>query len=172
MVPSFLGPRDQDWLGVPRQLTTKAWNRQLYPEWTETQRPDCWRGGNLAISREGMGPVGGARSELNVVWEDRKGKGIRGGKIKESQITQLSFPGGQVSLKVSNDGPTLVGANASFSIALHFPESQKVLPDGQVVWANNTIIDGEYLSYSKGSDSLVSAVSSRTAPFLSTFFFF
>uniref|UniRef100_A0A452RHN6 Premelanosome protein n=1 Tax=Ursus americanus TaxID=9643 RepID=A0A452RHN6_URSAM len=50
--------------------------------------------------------------------------------------------GGQVSLKVSNDGPTLVGANASFSIALHFPESQKVLPDGQVVWANNTIING------------------------------
>ncbi|XP_032730301.1 melanocyte protein PMEL [Lontra canadensis] len=87
------GPRNQDWLGVPRQLTTKAWNRQLYPEWAEIQRPDCWRGG-------------------------------------------------QVSLKVSNDGPTLVGANASFSIALHFPESQKVLPDGQVVWANNTIING------------------------------
>uniref|UniRef100_G1L8V7 Premelanosome protein n=1 Tax=Ailuropoda melanoleuca TaxID=9646 RepID=G1L8V7_AILME len=87
------GPRDQDWLGVPRQLTTKAWNRQLCPEWTDIQEPDCWRGG-------------------------------------------------QVSLKVSNDGPTLVGANASFSIALHFPESQKVLPDGQVVWANNTIING------------------------------
>uniref|UniRef100_A0A667G1F4 Premelanosome protein n=1 Tax=Lynx canadensis TaxID=61383 RepID=A0A667G1F4_LYNCA len=50
--------------------------------------------------------------------------------------------GGQVSLKVSNDGPTLVGANASFSIALHFPESQKVLTDGQVIWANNTIING------------------------------
>lgn len=77
-------------------------------------------------------------------------------------------------MKVSNDGPTLVGANASFSIALHFPESQKVLPDGQVVWANNTIINGEYLStpgpYSKGSDSLVSQVSSRSAPFPSTFF--
>ncbi|XP_058413968.1 melanocyte protein PMEL isoform X1 [Diceros bicornis minor] len=87
------GPRGRDWLGVSRQLRTKAWNRQLYPEWTEIQRPDCWRGG-------------------------------------------------QVSLKVSNDGPTLVGANASFSIALHFPESQKVLPDGQVVWANNTIING------------------------------
>ncbi|XP_073756970.1 melanocyte protein PMEL isoform X3 [Callorhinus ursinus] len=87
------GPRDQDWLGVPRQLTTKAWNRHLYPEWTEIQEPDCWRGG-------------------------------------------------QVSLKVSNDGPTLVGANASFSIALHFPKSQKVLPDGQVVWANNTIVNG------------------------------
>uniref|UniRef100_A0A667G1D8 Premelanosome protein n=1 Tax=Lynx canadensis TaxID=61383 RepID=A0A667G1D8_LYNCA len=87
------GPRDQDWLGVSRPLTTKPWNRQLYPEWTEIQGPDCWRGG-------------------------------------------------QVSLKVSNDGPTLVGANASFSIALHFPESQKVLTDGQVIWANNTIING------------------------------
>ena len=86
---------------------------------------------------------------------------------------ELSFPGGQVSLKVSNDGPTLVGANASFSIALHFPESQKVLPDGQVIWANNTIINGEYLSalgpYSKGSDSLVSPVSSKSILFLSTF---
>uniref|UniRef100_A0A8D1Z126 Premelanosome protein n=2 Tax=Sus scrofa TaxID=9823 RepID=A0A8D1Z126_PIG len=50
--------------------------------------------------------------------------------------------GGRVSLKVSNDGPTLIGANASFSIALHFPKSQKVLPDGQVIWANNTIING------------------------------
>nr|XP_054362989.1 melanocyte protein PMEL isoform X3 [Mirounga angustirostris] len=87
------GPRHQDWRGVPRQRTTKTWNRQLYPEWTEIQEPDCWRGG-------------------------------------------------QVSLKVSNDGPTLVGANASFSIALHFPKSQKVLPDGQVVWANNTIVNG------------------------------
>uniref|UniRef100_A0A2K6EW06 Premelanosome protein n=2 Tax=Propithecus coquereli TaxID=379532 RepID=A0A2K6EW06_PROCO len=87
------GLRDQDWLGVSRQLRTKAWNRKLYPEWTEVQGLDCWRGG-------------------------------------------------QVSLKVSNDGPTLVGANASFSISLHFPGSQKVLPDGQVIWANNTIING------------------------------
>nr|KAF6453472.1 premelanosome protein [Molossus molossus] len=50
--------------------------------------------------------------------------------------------GGQVTLKVSNDGPTLVGANVSFSISLHFPESQKVLPDGQVIWANDTIVNG------------------------------
>ncbi|XP_047642824.1 melanocyte protein PMEL [Phacochoerus africanus] len=87
------GPRGRDWLGVSRQLRTKAWNSQLYPEWTEIRAPDCWRGG-------------------------------------------------RVSLKVSNDGPTLIGANASFSIALHFPKSQKVLPDGQVIWANNTIING------------------------------
>ncbi|MXQ97791.1 hypothetical protein E5288_WYG018376 [Bos mutus] len=88
------GSRDRDWLGVSRQLRIKAWNRQLYPEWTESQGPDCWRGGHI-------------------------------------------------SLKVSNDGPTLIGANASFSIALHFPKSQKVLPDGQVIWANNTIINGD-----------------------------
>ncbi|KAM6215445.1 melanocyte protein PMEL isoform 2-T2 [Rhynchocyon petersi] len=50
--------------------------------------------------------------------------------------------GGQVALKVSNDGPTLIGANASFSIALHFPESQRVLLDGQVIWANNATING------------------------------
>uniref|UniRef100_A0A2K6K8T2 Premelanosome protein n=1 Tax=Rhinopithecus bieti TaxID=61621 RepID=A0A2K6K8T2_RHIBE len=53
--------------------------------------------------------------------------------------------GGQVSLKVSNDGPTLIGANASFSIALNFPGSQKVLPDGQVIWVNNTIINGSQM---------------------------
>ncbi|XP_037370844.1 melanocyte protein PMEL [Talpa occidentalis] len=87
------GSRDHDWLGVSRQLRTNTWNKQLYPEWTEAQGPDCWRGG-------------------------------------------------QVSLKVSNDGPTLVGAMASFSIVLNFPESQKVLPDGQVIWANNTVVNG------------------------------
>ncbi|XP_004380007.1 melanocyte protein PMEL [Trichechus manatus latirostris] len=87
------GPRDDDWPGVSRQLRKKDWNRRLYPEWTEVQGSDCWRGG-------------------------------------------------QVSLKVSNDGPTLVGANASFSIALHFPESQRVLLDGQVIWANNATING------------------------------
>ncbi|XP_053410332.1 melanocyte protein PMEL isoform X2 [Nycticebus coucang] len=87
------GPREQDWLGVSREFRTKAWNRQLYPEWTEVKGLDCWKGG-------------------------------------------------QVSLEVSNDGPTLIGANASFSISLHFPGSQKVLPNGQVIWANNTIING------------------------------
>lgn len=48
------GPKDWDWPAVSRQLRTKAWNRELYPEWTEIQGPDCWRGGNLAISGEGM----------------------------------------------------------------------------------------------------------------------
>ncbi|XP_055975999.1 melanocyte protein PMEL isoform X2 [Sorex fumeus] len=87
------GSRNKDWFGVSRQFRTKSWNKQLYPEWTENQGRDCWRGG-------------------------------------------------PVSLKVSNDGPTLIGANASFSIALLFPESQKVQVDGQVIWANDSIING------------------------------
>ncbi|XP_075408937.1 melanocyte protein PMEL [Tenrec ecaudatus] len=87
------GFRDQNWPSGSRQLRTNAWNRDVYPEWTEAQASDCWRGG-------------------------------------------------QVALKVSNDGPTLLGANASFSITLHFPGSQKVLQDGQVVWANNATFNG------------------------------
>lgn len=85
-----------------------------------------------------------AITRLNPAWEGKKGKDKWGGEAKESSLMQLPFPGGQVSLEVSNDGPTLIGANTSFSIALHFPESQKVLPDGQVIWANNTIINGKY----------------------------
>lgn len=81
---------------------------------------------------------------------------------------QLPFPGGPVALKVRSDGPTLVGANVSFSISLHFPESQKVLPDGQVIWSNDTIINGEYL-YPKPSflcpNSPVPLMSSGNAPF-------
>ncbi|XP_054984259.1 melanocyte protein PMEL isoform X3 [Sorex araneus] len=87
------GSRSKDRFGVSRQFRAKSWNKQLYPEWTESQARDCWRGG-------------------------------------------------PVSLKVSNDGPTLIGANASFSIALLFPESQKVLVDGQVTWANDSVING------------------------------
>lgn len=53
-----LGPRGRDWLGVSRQLRTKAWNSQLYPEWTEIRAPDCWRGGNWAISEKGTMAMG------------------------------------------------------------------------------------------------------------------
>ena len=84
---------------------------------------------------------------------------------------QLPFSGGHISLKVSNDGPTLIGANASFSIALHFPKSQKVLPDGQVIWANNTIINGEYLSASFPR-SRIPAIPNELKESSSSFFFF
>nr|XP_020739816.1 melanocyte protein PMEL isoform X4 [Odocoileus virginianus texanus] len=112
---TFSGPRDGDWPGVSRQLRVKAWNRQLYPEWTESPGPDCWRGG-------------------------------------------------RVSLKVSNDGPTLIGANASFSIALHFPKSQKVLPDGRVVWANNTVVNDQYWQVLGGPVSGLSIGTDRAVP--------
>ena len=84
---------------------------------------------------------------------------------------QLPFSGGHISLKVSNDGPTLIGANASFSIALHFPKSQKVLPDGQVIWANNTIINGEYLSASFPR-SRIPGIPNELKESSSSFFFF
>lgn len=51
--------------------------------------------------------------------------------------------GGNVSLEVSNDGPTLIGAKATFTIQLRFPGNQTVLPDGQVVWAQNCTVNGE-----------------------------
>ncbi|MGH0145114.1 UNVERIFIED_CONTAM: hypothetical protein FKN15_068006 [Acipenser sinensis] len=50
--------------------------------------------------------------------------------------------GGNVSLEVSNDGPTLTGAKATFTIQLSFPGNQTVLPDGQVVWAHNCTVNG------------------------------
>ncbi|XP_044535161.1 melanocyte protein PMEL [Gracilinanus agilis] len=50
--------------------------------------------------------------------------------------------GGQVTLEVSNDAPTLTGAHVSFSVILHFPPSQRVLPDGHVIWASNGTING------------------------------
>ncbi|XP_028849722.1 premelanosome protein b [Denticeps clupeoides] len=46
-----------------------------------------------------------------------------------------SWIGGQAKFSVSNDAPTLTGAKITFTIDIHFPETQKVLPDGQVVWA-------------------------------------
>ncbi|MGH0185992.1 UNVERIFIED_CONTAM: hypothetical protein FKN15_019936 [Acipenser sinensis] len=50
--------------------------------------------------------------------------------------------GGNVSLEVSNDGPTLTGAKTTFTIQLRFPGNQTVLPDGQVVWAQNCTVNG------------------------------
>uniref|UniRef100_A0A4X2M9M2 Premelanosome protein n=1 Tax=Vombatus ursinus TaxID=29139 RepID=A0A4X2M9M2_VOMUR len=52
------------------------------------------------------------------------------------------WKGGQVTLEVSNDAPTLTGAHVSFSIILHFPPSQKVLPNGHITWAGNGTING------------------------------
>ncbi|XP_052450505.1 melanocyte protein PMEL-like [Carassius gibelio] len=53
-----------------------------------------------------------------------------------------SWTGGQLSFDVGNDAPTLTGAKITFTIDIVFPHNQKVLPDGQVVWAKNCTING------------------------------
>ncbi|KAK6466954.1 melanocyte protein PMEL-like [Huso huso] len=65
--------------------------------------------------------------------------------------------GGNVSLEVSNDGPTLIGAKATFTIQLRFPGNQTVLPDGQVVWAQNCTVNGTHFREGEpvyGNDTL------------------
>ncbi|XP_029892762.2 LOW QUALITY PROTEIN: melanocyte protein PMEL [Aquila chrysaetos chrysaetos] len=50
--------------------------------------------------------------------------------------------GGDVTFDISNDAPTMAGAEATFSIALRFPSTQAVLPDGRVVWSQNCTVNG------------------------------
>ncbi|XP_021163511.2 premelanosome protein a isoform X2 [Fundulus heteroclitus] len=52
------------------------------------------------------------------------------------------WSGGNVSFELTNDAPTLTGAKATFTINLKFPPNQTVLPDGQVVWAQNCTVNG------------------------------
>ncbi|XP_068935075.1 melanocyte protein PMEL isoform X2 [Petaurus breviceps papuanus] len=68
------------------------------------------------------------------------------------------WKGGQVTLEVNNDAPTLTGAHVSFSIILHFPPSQQVLPNGHIIWASNSTINGSQVwggqpVYPQGSDA-------------------
>lgn len=62
---------------------------------------------------------------------------------KRFNRTSSSFPGGQVTFDLKNDGPTLTGAKATFNINLNFPPNQTALSDGQVVWAQNCTINGK-----------------------------
>ncbi|NWR40007.1 PMEL protein, partial [Tachuris rubrigastra] len=50
--------------------------------------------------------------------------------------------GGEVTFDISNDAPTMAGADATFSIALRFPGTQAVLPDGRIVWSQNCTVNG------------------------------
>ncbi|NWS85563.1 PMEL protein, partial [Toxostoma redivivum] len=51
--------------------------------------------------------------------------------------------GGDVTFDISNDAPTMAGARATFSIALRFPGTQRLLPDGRVVWGQNCTVNGQ-----------------------------
>lgn len=53
-----------------------------------------------------------------------------------------SLAGGRVSFNVGNDSPTLTGAKVTFTIDLEFPHNQKVQPNGEVVWAEDCIVNG------------------------------
>ncbi|XP_068034554.1 melanocyte protein PMEL-like [Anomalospiza imberbis] len=58
------------------------------------------------------------------------------------QGTRDCWRGGDVTFDISNDAPTMAGAQATFSIALRFPGNQSVLPDGRVVWGQNCTVNG------------------------------
>uniref|UniRef100_A0A8C9X237 Premelanosome protein b n=1 Tax=Sander lucioperca TaxID=283035 RepID=A0A8C9X237_SANLU len=51
-------------------------------------------------------------------------------------------PGGRVTFNVGNDSPTLTAAKVTFTIDLEFPHNQKVQPNGDVVWAEDCIVNG------------------------------
>ncbi|XP_058500173.1 premelanosome protein b isoform X1 [Solea solea] len=53
-----------------------------------------------------------------------------------------SWKGGRVTVSVANDSPTLTGAKVTFTIDLEFPHNQKVQPDGEVVWAEDSFANG------------------------------
>ncbi|XP_068194121.1 premelanosome protein b [Antennarius striatus] len=53
-----------------------------------------------------------------------------------------SWKGGRVIFNVGNDSPTLTGAKVTFTIDLEFPHSQRVHPNGDVVWTEDCIING------------------------------
>lgn len=53
-----------------------------------------------------------------------------------------SWKGGRVTFNVGNDSPTLTGAKVTFTIDLEFPHNQKVQPNGEVVWAEDCILNG------------------------------
>ncbi|KAK3519221.1 hypothetical protein QTP70_022215, partial [Hemibagrus guttatus] len=49
---------------------------------------------------------------------------------------------GELKFDVRNDAPTLTGANITFTIDIILPDSQLVLPNGEVVWRKNCFVNG------------------------------
>ncbi|KAJ4934320.1 hypothetical protein JOQ06_007118 [Pogonophryne albipinna] len=80
-----------------------------------------------------------------------------------------SWKGGKVTFNVGNDSPTLTAAKVTFTIDLEFPHTQKVQPDGDVVWAEDCIINGTKYGESEpvypGQSSDLEAVFPDGTPF-------
>ncbi|KAF6715129.1 Melanocyte protein PMEL [Oryzias melastigma] len=63
-------------------------------------------------------------------------------------VASLTVASGRVSFNVDNDSPTLTRAKVTFTIDLEFPHNQKVQPDGEVVWAEDCVVNGtKYLRH-------------------------
>ncbi|KAA8591471.1 hypothetical protein FQN60_002414 [Etheostoma spectabile] len=54
-----------------------------------------------------------------------------------------SWKGGRVTFNVGNDSPTLTAAKVTFTIDLEFPHNQKVQPNGDVVWAEDCMVNAQ-----------------------------
>ncbi|NXJ11745.1 PMEL protein, partial [Odontophorus gujanensis] len=99
----------------------RSWDAARYRPWQEgtMQQRDCWRGEHWDIQTRGQMAVGLLPEPLSPC-----------------------LAGGDVTFDISNDAPTMAGAKATFSIALRFPSTQTVLPDGRVVWSQNCTVNG------------------------------
>ncbi|XP_077580355.1 premelanosome protein b [Stigmatopora nigra] len=69
-------------------------------------------------------------------------------KVGDPRFTD-AWKGGKVTFNVANDSPTLTGAKVTFTIDLEFPHTQKVNADGDVVWAEDCVINGTKYSASQ-----------------------
>ncbi|XP_040510679.1 melanocyte protein PMEL isoform X8 [Gallus gallus] len=95
------------------------------------------RGGGR--SRGGVkGSAWGGRPAPFRSWDTARYRPWQEGTARQNDC----WRGGDVTFDISNDAPTLVGARATFSIALRFPGTQTVLPDGRVVWSQNCTVNG------------------------------
>ncbi|XP_074836009.1 melanocyte protein PMEL [Carettochelys insculpta] len=63
---------------------------------------------------------------------------------------QEGWRGGPVTFDISNDAPTLMGARASFSIALRFPGPQTALPHGRLGHGHNCPGNGTHVRQGDG----------------------
>ena len=68
----------------------------------------------------------------------------------------LVLTGGRVIFNVGNDSPTLTGAKITFTIDLEFPHNQRVQPNGDVVWAEDCVINGKHHLHTHTVDIIVS----------------
>lgn len=108
-----------------RLIRYPSWNSRMYPVWKDgdPRYKDSWKGGSTEITDF-----------------------LRGNLLHDCFSCRLPA-GGRVIFNVANDSPTLTGAKVTFTISLEFPHTQKVLPNGDVVWAEDCPFNGETLTH-------------------------